>query len=64
VPETAPTRPINPYGRSKLITEWMLEDVAASAAARGFKQVILRYFNVAGRAWMERWARRRRTRRI
>jgi UDP-glucose 4-epimerase len=48
VPETAPTRPINPYGRSKLITEWMLEDVAASSAARGFKHVILRYFNVAG----------------
>jgi UDP-glucose 4-epimerase len=48
VPETAPTRPINPYGRSKLITEWMLEDVAASPAARGFRHVILRYFNVAG----------------
>jgi UDP-glucose 4-epimerase len=48
VPETAPTRPISPYGRSKLITEWMLEDVAASPAARGFKHVILRYFNVAG----------------
>jgi UDP-glucose 4-epimerase len=48
VPETAPTRPINPYGRSKLVTEWMLEDVAASPAARGFRHVILRYFNVAG----------------
>lgn len=48
VAETAPTRPINPYGRSKLITEWMLEDVAASGAARGFRHVILRYFNVAG----------------
>jgi len=48
VPETAPTRPINPYGRSKLITEWMLEDVAASSAGRGFRHVILRYFNVAG----------------
>jgi UDP-glucose 4-epimerase len=48
VAESAPTRPINPYGRSKLITEWMLEDVAASPAARGFKHVILRYFNVAG----------------
>jgi UDP-glucose 4-epimerase len=46
--ETAPTRPISPYGRSKLITEWMLEDVAASTAARGFKHVILRFFNVAG----------------
>jgi len=48
VPETAPTRPINPYGRSKLITEWMLEDVAAGPAGRGFRHVILRYFNVAG----------------
>jgi UDP-glucose 4-epimerase len=48
VPETAPTRPINPYGRSKLITEWILEDVAASPAGRGFRHVILRYFNVAG----------------
>ena len=48
VPETAATLPINPYGRSKLITEWMLEDVAASGAAQGFRHVILRYFNVAG----------------
>jgi UDP-glucose 4-epimerase len=48
VAETAPTRPINPYGKSKLITEWMLEDVAASGGAGGFRHVILRYFNVAG----------------
>jgi len=48
VPETAPTQPINPYGRSKLVTEWMLEDVAASPAGRNFRHVILRYFNVAG----------------
>lgn len=48
VAENAPTRPINPYGRSKLITEWMLEDVAASTAGRSFRHVILRYFNVAG----------------
>jgi UDP-glucose 4-epimerase len=46
--EAAPAQPINPYGRSKLVTEWMLEDVAASGAARGFRHVILRYFNVAG----------------
>lgn len=39
------TRPINPYGRSKLITEWMLEDVAN---AHDFSYVALRYFNVAG----------------
>ena len=48
VTETAPTRPINPYGRSKLVTEWMLEDVAASPAGQGFRHAILRYFNVAG----------------
>jgi len=48
VAETAPTRPINPYGKSKLITEWMLEDVAASGNAGAFRHVILRYFNVAG----------------
>jgi len=48
VPESAPTRPINPYGRSKLVTEWMLEDVAASRVAHRFGHVILRYFNVAG----------------
>ncbi|MGH8687219.1 MAG: UDP-glucose 4-epimerase GalE [Burkholderiales bacterium] len=48
VAETAPTRPINPYGKSKLITEWMLEDVAASGAAGALRHVILRYFNVAG----------------
>jgi UDP-glucose 4-epimerase len=48
VAESAPARPINPYGRSKLVTEWMLEDVAASGAAGRFRHVILRYFNVAG----------------
>lgn len=48
VAETAPTKPVNPYGKSKLITEWMLEDVAASGAAGAFRHVILRYFNVAG----------------
>jgi UDP-glucose 4-epimerase len=45
VDETAPTRPINPYGRSKLAVEWMLED---AATANGLHHVILRYFNVAG----------------
>jgi UDP-glucose 4-epimerase len=44
-PESAPPAPINPYGTSKLITEWMLRDVAASSALR---YVALRYFNVAG----------------
>jgi UDP-glucose 4-epimerase len=37
--------PINPYGSSKLISEWMLRDVAA---AHDLQYVALRYFNVAG----------------
>jgi UDP-glucose 4-epimerase len=37
--------PINPYGRTKLMTEWMLED---AARAHDFSYVVLRYFNVAG----------------
>ncbi len=43
--EETPTRPINPYGTSKLMTEWMLRDLAA---AGGPAYVALRYFNVAG----------------
>lgn len=39
------TAPINPYGSSKLMSEWMLRDVAA---AHGLDYVALRYFNVAG----------------
>ena len=42
--ETA-TNPINPYGTSKLMTEWMLRDLAI---AGGPSYVALRYFNVAG----------------
>ncbi|MGQ9368831.1 UDP-glucose 4-epimerase GalE [Azospirillum sp. ST 5-10] len=45
VTEEAPTRPINPYGASKLMTETMLRD---AAAAYGLRYGILRYFNVAG----------------
>jgi UDP-glucose 4-epimerase len=45
VPEDAPTRPMSPYGSSKLMTEIMLHDVAA---AHGMNYVVLRYFNVAG----------------
>jgi UDP-glucose 4-epimerase len=37
--------PINPYGLSKLMTEWMLRDLSAASALR---HVTLRYFNVAG----------------
>jgi len=43
--EDTPTQPINPYGVSKLMTEWMLRDVAAVTPLR---YVALRYFNVAG----------------
>ena len=45
VTEKTDTAPINPYGRSKLMTEWMLED---TARAHDFRYVALRYFNVAG----------------
>jgi UDP-glucose 4-epimerase len=45
VAEDDPKQPINPYGASKLMTEWMLRD--ASAAHR-FNYGALRYFNVAG----------------
>jgi UDP-glucose 4-epimerase len=43
--EDSPTSPINPYGTSKLMTEWMLRDLAM---AGGPSYVALRYFNVAG----------------
>ncbi len=43
--EDSPTAPINPYGSSKLMSEWMLRD---TAAATGLRAVCLRYFNVAG----------------
>jgi UDP-glucose 4-epimerase len=45
VAEDAPTRPINPYGMSKLMTEAMLADVAR---AHPLNYCALRYFNVAG----------------
>ena len=45
VREDTPTAPINPYGTSKLMTEWMLRD---AAAAHDLEYVALRYFNVAG----------------
>lgn len=43
--EESALAPINPYGTSKLMSEWMLRD---TAAAHGMRYVALRYFNVAG----------------
>jgi UDP-glucose 4-epimerase len=45
VTEDEPLKPVSPYGRSKLMTEWILEDVARASK---LKYAILRYFNVAG----------------
>ncbi|HHS82761.1 MAG TPA: UDP-glucose 4-epimerase GalE, partial [Devosia sp.] len=45
VSETVPQNPMSPYGRSKLMSEWMLADVAA---AHDINYGVLRYFNVAG----------------
>jgi UDP-glucose 4-epimerase len=44
--EDSPTVPINPYGLSKLMSEWMLRDLAAASST--LEYVALRYFNVAG----------------
>jgi UDP-glucose 4-epimerase len=43
--EETPTAPINPYGTSKLMSEWMLRDLCSATQMR---HVALRYFNVAG----------------
>lgn len=43
--EDSALAPINPYGTSKLMSEWMLRD---TSAAHGMQYVALRYFNVAG----------------
>jgi UDP-glucose 4-epimerase len=45
IPETATRAPINPYGRTKLVVEMMLEDYAR---AYGLSYVALRYFNASG----------------
>ena len=45
VAEDHPLSPASPYGRSKLMSEWMLAD---AAAAHDFAYTALRYFNVAG----------------
>jgi len=44
--EESEKSPISPYAKSKLMTEWMLED--ASNAHPGFQHIVLRYFNVCG----------------
>ena len=45
VTENLPLVPVSPYGRSKLMVEWMLAD---TAFAHDLRYVVLRYFNVAG----------------
>jgi UDP-glucose 4-epimerase len=45
ISEKNPQHPINPYGRSKLMLEWILEDCDR---AWGLKSACLRYFNASG----------------
>jgi UDP-glucose 4-epimerase len=49
VTELTECKPINPYGETKLIGEWMVRN----AAVWGLRSVSLRYFNVAGAGWPE-----------
>ena len=44
--EDTAANPLNPYGKTKYMTEWMLEDF--TNAYENFNFVIFRYFNVAG----------------
>jgi len=46
IDENYPPNPINPYGRSKLFSEYVIKDVALTH--KNLKFVIFRYFNVAG----------------
>jgi UDP-glucose 4-epimerase len=48
IKEDGPCNPINPYGQSKLINEWMLSN---ASAAWGLQAISLRFFNVAGAGW-------------
>lgn len=50
VTESAPVSPVNPYGETKLVGEWLVRD---AARAWGLRAVSLRYFNVAGAGWPE-----------
>jgi len=47
VNETAPTRPSSPYGKTKLIAEWMIADQLAAPGSR-LRAGVLRYFNPVG----------------
>ncbi|KHD87635.1 MAG: hypothetical protein OM95_13720 [Bdellovibrio sp. ArHS] len=47
VEEHHPRQPVNPYGKSKMMVEMILEDFAQ---AHGLQYAVLRYFNVAGAA--------------
>src|SRR5699024_6033649 len=55
VGEDLESRPINPYGQTKLIGEWMIDNQTTAAQMHGktFNAVKLRYFNVAGAGWPE-----------
>ncbi|MGI4896918.1 MAG: NAD-dependent epimerase/dehydratase family protein, partial [Janthinobacterium lividum] len=48
VREDGPAQPINPYGQTKLVGEWMTR---AGGIAWGLRSANLRYFNVAGAGW-------------
>ena len=48
VTEDMPCNPINPYGQTKLIGEWMAQRASAATPLRAAS---LRYFNVAGAGW-------------
>lgn len=48
VREDGPAEPINPYGQTKLVGEWMNR---AAGVAWGLRSANLRYFNVAGAGW-------------
>ncbi|MDU4244049.1 MAG: UDP-glucose 4-epimerase GalE, partial [Varibaculum cambriense] len=50
VSEDLAGKPINPYGETKLIGEWMMADCER---AWGLRWIGLRYFNVAGSGWDE-----------
>ena len=50
VDESSPTPPINPYGETKLIGEWL---IAAATKSFELRAISLRYFNVAGAGWPE-----------